>query len=242
MDLSFWNQLNPNIVFEPTRKKFFDKYLCKMVINCPAGRLVNDNKDNIEWLLRQRMEYARSRNWGGSWASSNYGITGANADQIRNIRSIRYEYGDTIKIRIEEPRIQIYADDEFSLKLIALRIDPEFTSSITGIQAPENDEQLVLLNEGKIITKKATKIEYKYKVFLRDGDYDIDSKNSMFSYLMNLGDDVKISPSSIMKFNNTHKFLWGVVLYVNDPDILTFLSVIQPGIIGRIHELAKVAE
>ena len=242
MDLSFWTKLNPNIVYEPTRKIFFDKYLCRLVINCPAGRLINAKTDNIESDLRIRFEYAKNRNWGGSWESLNsHAIANADAEQISNIKSIKSAYSDEIKFRIEEPKIQIYTDSEDMLKVVACAILPNFQTSIDAVQFPESDDQAKLMLEGKIITKATTKIEYKYKVTLRDGEYDSETRNSILQYLTNLGDEVKVSEQTLLKLRSYH-YLWSAFLYVNDPSVLTFLSVIQPGIIGKIHELVKVAE
>lgn len=214
-----------------------------MVVNCPGGRLIHYKGDNLSDALATRINYARSRNWGGSWMHNSDNLAYTNIEQIDNLRSIIQDFEETTRVRVEEPSIQIYSEDEDTLKEIAMRILPEFQSEIQLVQIPSSDETVALLKDGKILTKPSSKIEYRYKIVLRDGTYDADVRQQILNYINNLDkSDIKASAGTLHKLSRAHSYLWGAFLYINDTKILTFLNMICPGIVANIHELAKVEE
>jgi hypothetical protein len=214
-----------------------------MVINCPGGRLIYHKDADLTTALAHRISYARSRNWGGSWMNNSDQLSDTNVYQVANLREIVNDFRDTVKIRIEEPHLQIYAEDEDTMKEIAARILSEFQSSIQLIQIPFSDEHIALLKEGKILTKSSSKIDYRYKIMLRDGNYGAETKQQVLNYINNLDKtDIKVSQGTLHNLSTTHGFLWGSFLYVNDTKILTFLNMICPGIVLNIHELTKIEE
>ena len=242
MDLSFWTQLNPKIIYEPTRKMFFNQYLCRLVIDCPASRLVNSKQPDMHWLLRERIESARYLNKGGSWRAAllNKDLEKARVDQLENLRSIRIDYDDTIKFRIEEPNVGIYAESEDELRVVATRISSEYRSNIQSVQFPENDTQLALLKEGRIIVKPSSKIEYKYKVMFRDGTYTHELKQQILNYIDGLGADAAVSKGTRSMLSKQYPYIWGCFAYFNDISALTFLTIICPNIVLKIHERTLV--
>ena len=230
-------------MYEPTRKQFYNQYLCRMVINCPGGRLIYNKDDDLTTALAHRINFARTRNWGGSWMNHSDHLAESNIDQIANLKSIREDFEKVTKFRVEEPSIQIYTEDEDTLREIAMRILPEFQSEIQLIQMPSSDEHTDLLKEGKILTKPSSKIAYRYKIMLRDGTYDATVRQQILNYIINLGEDeAKASAGTLHKLERHHSYLWGAFIYVNDMKILTFLNLICPSMVLNIHELAKVEE
>jgi len=238
MDLSFWTQLNPKIIYEPTRKMFFNKYVCRLVVDCPAARLVNSKQPDMHWLLRERIESTRYLNKGGSWRAAllNKDLEKAKVDQLENLRQIRIDYGDTIKFRIEEPNVGIYTETEEELRVVANRIDTEYQSNIQGVQFPENDIQLSLLKEGRIIMAPNSKIEYRYKVMFRDGTYSNEVKQQILNYIDGLEEDALLSKGTRAMLAKPYPYMWGTFAYFNDISALTFLNIICPNIVLKIHE------
>lgn len=240
MDLSYWTQLNPNIVYEPTRKQFYGQFCYKLILTVYGARVIN-GKDTVADEVAYRQHLAQSRrsyNYGGSWMkSSQDDIDKIDPVQLETLRSIKNGYGNAIKIRIEEPWLQIYAADLQTLKDIAGRFTPSQQQSITGISFPDSDESKQLLESGKILVKSVNKIGFKYKVFLKDGSYPPDVKRSVADYLDALGADVKVSVATRSMLKNGHSFIWGCFLYVNDPAVMTMVSLISPRMVGKIHEL-----
>lgn len=243
MDLSFWNQLNPEIIYEPTRKQFYGQYLCKLVIYCPGGKLIQ-SKGNLNVELAHRINSNRLVNYGGSWYSpnrNNFDLGKADVIQLDALRTIKSDT-ENVKFRVEEPYVQIYALDEETLKIIAARIPDPFLQTLFAIQFPESDDHTRLLKEDKILLKPSSKIGYRYKVILRDGEYSADTKKQILAFLSNLGDEAKLSKSTFEMLSKPYNYIWGCFVYVNDPGVLTFLNIISPGLVGKIHELTSVSQ
>lgn len=236
-DLSYWTQLNPNIKYEATRKQFFNQYLCKLVLDCPAGRLINESPVDIKDSLSRRIQDARWHNYGGSWAvRRNKDLDRADAILLGALIDIKKDYSE-VKFRVEEPWVQIYAEAEDTLKVIAQRIPAGFRNSITAISFPETEEQAKLLKENKILLGPNSKVSYKYKVCLRDGNYPVETKKQVLDFLCNLGPEAQISKGTQHMLARPYEYSWGCFVYVNDPNVLTFLNLISPNMVGQIHEL-----
>lgn len=243
MDLSFWSKLTPGIIYEPTRKQFYNRFCYKLVMQAHCGRIINDKGSVASELNHRRKMRDNIRyNYGGSWMSRHVdNVEAADERQLETLRSIRNGYGDRIKMRVEEPWVQIYSEDSQTLQDIANRFPQDLHSKFISISYPESDEQKKLLESGKILVKSTNKIGYKYKVFLRDGNYSSEIKQSVHDYLIALGPDVKISGGTRAMLKNGHNFIWGCFLYVNDPAVLTMVSLISPGMVGKIHELVDAS-
>jgi hypothetical protein len=198
------------------------------------GSVAEKVEDRIQ--LRQSL---RSYNYGGSWMNQHIQdqIQNASITQLEILRSIRNGYGDSVKMRIEEPWVQIYAEDIQTLQDIANRFPADLHKNFLSISFPESEEKKCQLEQGKILVKSIDKIGYKYKVILKDGNYSSDVKQSIHDYLTSIGDEVKMSKGTRAMLTNGHNFVWGSFLYVNDPAILTMLALISPGMVGKIHEL-----
>ncbi len=210
-----------------------------MVIEAIAGRIIQSKVPiDDEIAHRRKMRDSIKYNYGGSWMARNVdNIDKVSPEQLAILRSIRNGYDNRIKMRVEEPWVQIYADNIQTLKDIANRFPPELQQKFMTVSFPESEEKQKLLEEGKILVRPSNKITYKYKVFLRDGSYSSDIKRSAYNFLVGLGPDVKVSTATASMLLNGHNFIWGCFLYVNDPSVLTMLSIISPGMVGKIHEL-----
>jgi hypothetical protein len=240
MDLLFWKPLVPNIICEPTRKQFFGKFCYKLVLKAFGGRVINDN-NTVSNSIAERIQNCRTLNYGGSWRGNPINdLQQANIQLLDELKSIKNGYDNTIKIRIEEPWIQIYAVDEETLKCIAQRLiavgGPE---SIISVSTPESESHQTVLESGCIIVKKDN--GYKYKVILRDGSYGTESKAALLNYMFELGDEIKYSHATYNQLSTNFSWIWGCYFYVNDLSLTTAIALISPGIIGKIHEL-KVIE
>lgn len=239
MDLSFWSKLTPGIIYEPTRKQFYNRFCYKLVMQVHCGRIINDKGSiSVELQHRRNLRDRRRYNYGGSWMSRHVdNVEAADERQLETLRSIRNGYDSRIKMRVEEPWVQIYAEDIQTLQDIANRFPQDLHSKFISISFPDSVESQRLLEEGKILTRPGNKIEYKYKVFFRDGSYSPEIKKAVCNYLDNLGKDVKVSQATRSMLLNGHNFIWGCFVYVNDPALLTMVSIIGPGMVGKIHEL-----
>ena len=241
MDISFWTRYNPKVAVDYTTKKYFGKYLYKLVVYAPAGRLI-DSKGSIADGLEHRR--VLNSNITSSWWSERRNRDLANADVLflEKLRDIRHNKSNNFKLRVEEPRVQIYANSIEELENLVIDHFQLFPRTyIETIAGPETEEQASILNSGAIIRKKNN--GYNYKVILRDGRYGSELKRSVWQYLDNLGEgQAHIPIGSLDMLHSPSNYMWNVYFFVNDPGITSFLSLMHPGLVSNIHELVVVSD
>jgi hypothetical protein len=237
MDISFWNKLNPEVEFFNTAKQYFNQYLWKLIIHADGGRLILSNL-SLEDALAHRKNMAIAYNYGGSWRPyrADQQLDKIDMSLLESIQNVKETLGNKIRTRIEEPHVQFYAKSEDTLKEISNLLEPK--SCIISVSGPENSKAEELLKSGAII--RNTKIEYKYKVIVRDGRYNPSVKSQLLQYLDNLGDEVKLSKTCRQMLSKTYPSVWAVFFYVNDPKLVTFINLIDPTLISNIHPVVNL--
>jgi hypothetical protein len=235
MDTSFWIRCNPKVTVEHTTKKYYGKYLYKIVVYCPAGRLI-DSKGAMTVELTHRKEVTKHINQSGWWgARHNRDLDSADVHFLNVLRGIR-KNPNGIKMRVEEPRIQIYAQTEDELVNLVIDHLQPFLRNIENVAGPANEEAAEILNSGAIIRK--TNNGYSHKVILRDGRYSVEIKETILQYLEGLQLETAGIPKSCREmFTKSSRYVWNCYFYTNDPSVTTFLNLISPGIVSNIHEL-----
>ena len=205
----------------------------------PWARVLQDTRGTIAENIERRRENNRRPNYGGSWYR-HHDRDGefVSLAQLETVQSIRHDYKDSIRIRIEEPWVQFYSRNEDDLKVITSRFDPISISRILSVSVPKNNEHASLLSSGDIILKKENGFEYK--VMIRDGMYQPDTKAQLLNYLDSLGDEVQISAGARRQLASQLSYTWGVFFYIKDPKLATFMSLIHPQLIRKIHKLVVV--
>lgn len=234
MDLLYWDKLNTDIKSEVTKKQYFGRYLWRMVYSIPRVHVVTSRYipgDLVNYVIQCKEE---ERLLGGRVSYSHHTTRRywSNADEILlgRLKNVVDDNKDKLKFRTESDLLQVYAESEQDLKDIATEID--CYQSIQSISGPKLGTEDALRNG----TVFMSKINYKYKVVLRDGNYDPDTKNSILMQLQ-AHDDIKIPPSLQNMLKKKYPALWGGYFYCNDDGIATFLSLMSPGIIGKIHTI-----
>jgi hypothetical protein len=251
MDSLYWLKINPKIICESTRKQFYNRFCYKLVVEAYGARSVNDATPNeyianhIDERKAKSKQYNYSGSWsnGGSWAQRQLReLNKADPTMLEEIRSMKNGYGNQIKVRIEEPWVQFYTQDEQTLRDVAARLtyDPHNAVRLLSVSIPDSLEHQLLLEQGIILTGPASKIEHKYRVYMRDGTYGREIKSQVAAYFESLGDEIKISKGNMSMLKGHLQFIWGCQFYTNDPAIATMLSLIAPGIVRKIHEIVKV--
>jgi len=155
----------------------------------------------------------------------------ANVSQLEYFKKIVLEHEDRIKIRIEEPFLTIYADNESLLLNIA---DPE-KSAVTEFHRPSGNAAIAALNRGECIVKTAT--EYTHKVVFKELAIGAESKASIYNYLTGLGDIVKMTKGCERNLRENRFWFTTSYFYTKDESILTFLNLIAPGVVAGIYKL-----
>jgi len=233
MDTLFWIQCNPKISVEHTAKKYFGKYLYRLVLYAPASRLIH-SKGSIE----QDLQYRRTFNHGGSWRYKNFANSAdnANVEFLEKMRDVKHDKSLNVKLRAEEPRIQVYANNEQDLKDITTTYLFNYHTQIETISGPEDSAAEQILNSGAILKKND--LGYRYKVILKDGRYDTKIKQQLVEYLDNMGRDlVRIPRGTYDMLSKPTSYMWNCYFYSNDERINVFVDLMIPGIISNCHEL-----
>lgn len=240
MAMSSWTKLNPTVNFFQTNKLFYNKFLYKVKIYCPGARLL-DSK-NVE-TLKQRLSIRLnmpdvSYNYGGSWWLTEQRKnlkTHASLDQLIEIFTIKHSCKD-IKIRIEEPYVSLYSNDEQQLLDIT---NTNWVDRINEVHRPTNDVAISFLMNGEIIVNKKEK--YAYKVFVKRMFFDdIPLKHSLLDHLYNYESEVRLPQSLIQNLNSHRSFFPGGYFYINDLKIATFIGIMCPEFVYKIFKLTKL--
>lgn len=238
MDILYWINLNPNIEFKNTEKIFFKKYLCRAVIFCPGGRTIHEQGPIYRNIDRRRNLY-RSFNYAGSWAPrSSKSIERADIKMLETLRNI-VSTPMSVRLRVEEPLIQIYGETEQDIKDFIERLDFDHQSHIKELTVPKNQEHADLLRDNKIL-KKTRRNNYRYRVVFKEGRLDLATKSNILKYLDSLDDIVFVPAGTRNQLSNGFTGFWGAYFYTNDPNILTFLELIHSGAIANINEIVTV--
>ena len=241
-----WITLNPQIKLVDTRKKFFDQYLYKIVVYVPGTRIILDKSSStVDQILERRVQLHKSL--GTHYPSNNWGtwnrhtrdtevINYARVDQLEYFKNVKNGYGNSIKIRVEEPNLTIYSEDSQILLDIAVH-DPAVRT--IEFHRPNNELAHQALERGEILIK--TSIEYDYRVVLKERmESNPDVLKQMHDYLISLGDEVSLTKSCIRNLTTKRYWITGCYFYAKDPNVLTFLNLICPGAVSGIFKLTKL--
>jgi hypothetical protein len=238
MDTSYWSSNFPGIKQHPTLKLYYKKFLWRLTVYIPGGELIYSKNPDLNEALSFRRATAISYNWAGSWFSRrSIQLNDVDVGLLYVAKNIREKYGRQIRVRVEEPMLQFYAEDEQTIRDIARSFShpTDYRSQVEEINGPINDAEAEILLSGAIIKRNPP--EFQYKVVLRDGRYRLESKQQVLTYLENLGDQIKISPKCQEMLAQPYPSCWGVFFYTNDPGVATMLRLIDPNIVGNIHEI-----
>lgn len=231
-----WKNLVPNIEVLPTQKIFYKQYLYKLELVAHGAQSIN-SKYSVEMSLQARERSYRAINYGGSWAvRMSYSLAKANPDWLEYLKAFKAAVAFDCKIRIEEPRIQIYASNEQDLLDFVNQLPGHYIEYVASITRPASDEQRDLLQSGKKLLKSTP--EYNFRINFRDGKYELDTKLHILNYLDSLGDLVRIPAHARRELTKKYMNTWDVYVYTKDASIVTFLQIINPRLIRTIIEIA----
>jgi hypothetical protein len=176
-------------------------------------------------------------NFGGSWQRRQRGPF--KVADLQSLRDIKDAMGKRIKLRVEDPWVQLYTKDVDTLEEVAKMLSPNIKNSIDSVSWPESEEQLAILGADTILMRYPN--GYNYKCLIRDGLYDEALRTSVLNYLDNLGDEIKISKGTKNQFKQ-HNYIYGGFFYLKDEKIATYLLMFSPTLIKKIYKLVPKPE
>ena len=231
----FWTQCNPKIALDTTNKKYFGRYLYKIVLYCPGGRVIDGKRSVADELYHRRMVNQHiTQSW---WHErQNRDLDHADVNLLTQMRLLRLLKTPGTMMRVEEPRVQIYAETEDILINLVLDHLQPFVGKIESVAGPADAKAEQILNSGAIIRRRDN--GYGYKIIIRDGKYDSELKANIYTYLQSIGTDlIKIPASGVTMLTRTSSYVWNLYFYTNDPSVVTFLDLMHPGLVSNIHQL-----
>ena len=237
-----WNNISDCVRIVSTTKKFYNQHLYKIVVYCPAARIILDKPRRgtlADALARREQALSKFMHYNTLRGGARQHISYAALEQLKYFEHVKNSHSNTIRIRVEEPAISIYSNDESTLYQIAQ--DSPFPDRIREIHRPDNLAAEQALNQGHILIKKDT--NFMFKVVLRESNNaDSANKQSLVDYLYNLSldDEVSFSKSLIRNLNAKRTWFPGGYFYAKDEKICTFINLICPGMLSGIFKLSKV--
>jgi len=238
MDTLFWNSLNPDIKFKTTKKQFYGQYLWRMEVhaNCAHVAFHNDPEHAVEILKYQMLHRG---NYGGSWRNpywhgNSTKYENVDFELLKLIKDVKQTYSSSARVRVEDSSVQFYTKSEDELKTLANILSQHDSHCIDYVTGPQVGTEQLLSSDAII----APKIPFKYKVLLRDGAYNLPLKAQLLN-LLESQPDIKITAGLRHNLKRPYPGIWGAFFYTNDLGITTMLSLMSPGIIGKIHEVVQ---
>lgn len=235
MDTSLWTSINPDIRFKSVNKIMYKEFLYKIVIFCPLVRILKNNKfitlTFLERYIKFRSLYQNPKKCFSSYNTRQMALSLADANQLLNISKVIKDHHH----RIEGHRLSIYARDEKELRKIIEQVDKKWHSRIIEIHGPKNEDETKKLSNNTILLKKCN---YKYKVTLKSGFYQVVDAKSIINLIDTAGGHVPPKWKERSMTTKSDKiYLQGKYFYLDDTKIISFIEVIKPGIIDKIYSV-----
>ncbi|MCX7592754.1 MAG: hypothetical protein N2235_03120 [Fischerella sp.] len=219
MDTLFWNKLNPYIKIKPAKKIFRNGLMYKLVLCQIEGcRAIKSNlgvKNYVELfdcpMLAEKIK---------------------NLEILKNLSTI-YSY------RIEGNTIAFFTKTEEELKEIVKVIPKNYREHIREIEGPINQTHAEKLKNNIIFNMKNK--NFKYKVSLHDGLYEVSDLISIVNYLKNSGAEIPKWHQNLTNDRSFSKaYLYGKYFYTDDTSIFPFIELIRPRTINKIFRLDSI--
>lgn len=254
MDLLSWINSNPTCKLRPTRKRYYERFLYRVRIYAPFARVlrrsytetpeasiwsqIDRDVTNRKERVKQQIQVFLSSYWA---SRADRDIEDCYVDQLEYLYRKLGTLSGKIKLRVEEPYIEVYADDEDTILDIVGHM-PECSTRVMDIHRPASDSERDSLLRGEIYRPKS---QYDYQVNLRTILLSTAKRTQIHEYLSGLGDLVQMTPGLIEALTRpsyTHSdsmWIYQNYFYTNDTSICTFLNLIEPQLIHKILKIAK---
>lgn len=246
MDMLSWNKLNPTVKIIPVNKLFYNKFLYKAKVYCPGGRSIySRKKEDIELAISVRIARSMERNYnfGGSWYVRNTYHNAESLQKFCQISQLEYFFDvrqenskNSIYIRVEEPDVSIYCNDEQTLYEIVSNSSPD---RLREFHKPESESAANILIKGEILASK--RIDFGYKIILKPIRLDDKKlKTNILNHLDNMADNVLV-PKSFTNFLHSDKmFFQGGYIYSKDEHTAFLFNLAFSNLVRSIFKLTKL--
>jgi hypothetical protein len=228
--------LNPKIRIQNVNKRFYSQYYYKLEIKITGSGFLRYPDLTIEAQADKRKYYNDNRtvNFGGSWR---YNRSSDPTDQdiliLNKIKTAQQKYPD-LRIRVEEPMLQVYSETEKDLYKFAVDISYNDNQHMVCVNQPMTVEHMNLLKQGYTISSKPA--DFPIKVHVREGRYSLETKRHILTYLQNMPDEVKLTKNFVESFSRKYESVWNCYFYIKDRSVLTMIALISPSLVRTTEE------
>lgn len=241
MDILFWTKLNPNVRVSGVSRSFYGSYFYKLEITVTGATMLRSPEIPISEQIKARQaNRTRNVNWGGSWMQSRLRDPSlSDVALLESILSTKEQFSDKVKVRVEEPTVHVYSDNEDELYKFAQTLSNGVDHSfITKVFRPKNNEVLELLKTGFAVKSRSHR--HPFKAMVREGRYSSETRQQIYQILKSLGDDVQVPNHLIESLERSFDSIWGGYFYFKDPSVPVLIGLISPAFIRSIEETRQV--
>lgn len=216
MDLLPWNKINKFVDILPTKRKFYDKYLYKLVYDLRGAHIFS----------------LYSKNFFSNNFHTNR-LSESEREKIDVFVTVFRNKDLDLRWRSEGNSLSIFGQSEHELYELASNKLLAYKSSLRSVTRVMNEQDLADLEAGHVIMSEKT--AFPYKVTIRQGLRNTHDRHILGNYLKSIRSEVKISDFLLQGMIHQNKYLHSCYFYVNDPKIVSMIALVAPNIIKRVQ-------
>jgi len=241
MDTSPWYNLNPKIKITRTNRKFYQRYLHKIVYRIPGIsvlRFCNDqnSSDSLKTHIARQLHLPSDIFLVTVGDSDFRKKVEQRYDSLVNFIEIYTSNNLDLRFRLEGHNITIFAASLEQIYDLAIGPLLAHRSNLIEVCTVQSQREQQILEQDCILVTMPT--QHPYRVILRGGIYqNHQERQALANYLKNLGDQVKITKNILANINSSSKYINAGYFHVRDPDVVGLISLIMPTIVRSVRQL-----
>ena len=226
-DLSQWYKINKDIKIVPTKKKYYNDFVHKLVYrNIYRAGLVVSSRTEQELVNRLQ----------ATSASYSQHTVLTLSKLLKPLFDLYQTRGEHLRIRIESSSVSLFSKDLDCLYKISQEYLDIYNDRAHLLTTVLDEQQQEHLDNNLIIVKEQT--DYRYRVSIRDGFYSsFQDRQSLATYLESLGDEIKCTKRFINSIRSSNKYIQIGYFYVRDPRVIDMIRLIIPNLVRRVDQL-----
>ena len=220
MDTSRWYNLNDYIKIVGTQRKFYRRYLHKLVYTV-YGAWALSGSETIDAL---RGKLSRSR----------HQLDLRTIELVTPFFDLYTAKDSRLRFIAERSTLSVFCDDiDYLFELAQDKLSPHKPEILSTVLDQDSQE---LLDKGMILVKTPT--EHCWRINIRSGFYrNLAERQGLAQYLKNLGDEVKVTKNILQRLGSNDKYLYGGYFHVKDPRVVDMIRLITPDLVQSVDQL-----
>lgn len=232
-DLSQWHKINSSLKIFPTQKKYYDRFVHKLVYRSVYRAGVVTSIRHEDEIMPRLLALTGRDSFAGK--GDPYQVSAA-SEKLISLFRVYQTRGENLRIRIESSSVSLFANDLEYLHKIATNDLSCYQNHLEFLTTVLDDQQQQYLDNNLIIVKEAT--DYTHRVSVRDGFYpNSQERQALADYLETLGSEVRCTKRFINSIRSSNKYIQIGYFYVRDPRIIDMIRLIIPNLVRRVDQV-----